>query len=411
MVAPRSTGRKVLPTLAVIAIAGVSVWVVAHVFRIRFATGGDHPRLSTLSAQPQGARACFEALDGLPSIVADRNFLPLDRFKERAGTTLVFAGANGAFFGPDSVKNFELVEGWMHEGLDIVAALDARSVPAVIGTANAKDPWERTRLDFGPVEGGDDEEDERVLPTERWNFSFDHAGATSEEETHGSSVTLPHRAGVRTPAWFSEWRWKTDHADWATLATVDVAPVIVRRSFGAGSLTLCTDATFLTNEALWRAPRPGFVLWLLGQKPRVVFDETLHGSAHDPGIMHILRENKLLGFFVGAAVLLGLLVWRSATTLAPVHPTLVDGGVRGVSGGAASQAGMANLFSQAIKPAALLRTCFTEWARSPFVRRQVPQERVAAVRDMTVAAEAGGGGGRDVVATYRRIRDFLVRRG
>ena len=83
---------------------------------------------------------------------------------------------------------------------------------------------------------------------------------------------------------------------------MDDEPVIMRRSFGAGSLTLATDCTFLSNEALWRAPEPAFLLWFLGRQPRTVFDETLHGTQSDPGIMHLLRRYRLLGFFasVGA---------------------------------------------------------------------------------------------------------------
>jgi len=377
--------------LAVAVVVGVLVVFTAglwHVFAARFGAGDLHPPYSTLNTSPQGTRALYDAFTQLGTPAVERNVLPLARFRVTEGTTLVFAGANRSFFGDDTVANFGRFEAMMRSGLHVVVALDARSVPE---TAMAKepvaDPW-KSIPDWSPAgRSRRGQEDEQVSAGERWQFQFEPAVNPSRAPKDGWEVTGGEAGPAEWPRWFSVWRWERLGPEWQSVAEIDGQPVAVRRAFGQGSLLLLSDTVFLSNEALWRSPKPEFLMWLLGREPRLVFDETLHGTQSSPGVMYLMRRYRLLGFFVGAATLLGLFVWRSATCLVPVHPSVAEAPERPLAG-VEGASGFSNLLRQTVPPSRLLRACFTEWAKSPLVRRRVGEAAVVEVRDLVLAAEA-----------------------
>lgn len=383
----------VLTAAVVLAGFAVGVW---RLFAVRFAAGDVHPPYSTLNAGPTGARAVYDSLERLGRPEVARHVLPLARFEERAGTTLVLAGAGAAVFGDDTVENFERFESLMRDGLQVVVALNPRAVPEdALSMDPVANPWQS---DFewpprgkggtgGRAKKGEENEVAMVSAGERWGFQFEPAINPQRAPKDGFEVVPAEAGPPAAPRWFSVWRWAGINADWKRLALVDGRPVIIRRDFGRGSLTLLSDTVFLSNEALWRAPEPGFLLWLLAREPRLVFDESLHGTISSPGVMYLMRRYRLLGFLAGAAVLLALFAWRASTSLVPVHESVLEAPDRHLIG-AEGTSGFSNLLRQTIPPRDVLRTSFTEWAKSPFVRRRVTAAAVVKVRDLVAAAEA-----------------------
>ncbi len=418
-----SRPRNLLPgllALLVLAAFAAGLW---KLFALRFESGDVYADYSTLNTSPRGARALYESLERLGAPAVERNFLPLLRLKPLADTTLVFPGATRAFFGKDSEENFAAFEKRIASGLHVVAALNPAAVPKMARGGATANPWGMLP-DFQPrpappakeEKDGEDKKDAKetsLAAGERWGFSFEReVGATGEPPADGYAVSLPDdpapggrpalvSAETEFPRWFSPWRWAHLGDGWQVLAHVSGSPVIIRRPFGEGSLTLLTDSTFLSNEALWRAPRPTFLLRLLGNSPRVVFDETLLGTQNDPGVMALVRRYRLWGFFVGAAVLLALYAWRAATALVPPHPSLESVQDRAIAGAGGAD-GFVTLLRHSIPAKQVLRACFTEWARSPFVRRRYSEEAVAAARDAVVAGEA------DPAAGYRAAAGVLA---
>ena len=399
--------------LAGLAVLAAGLW---RVWAVRFAAGGQHPAYSTLSAAPTGSRAVYDAFARLGRPEVSRNVLPLGRFDGRAGTTLVLAGAGESALGPDTAENFERFETMMRDGLRVVIALNPRSIAdAAVSNDAVANPW-RDSMGLVPPggRGGEGADPGTVAALvsagERWGFQFEPAVNPQRAPREGYEVRPLEGGPPEAPRWFSVWRWAGLGPDWTTLAAVDGRPVIIRRPFGEGSLTLLSDTVFLSNEALWRAPKPGFLVWLLAPEPRLVFDETLHGTLSSPGVMHLARQYRLLGFLAGAAVLLALFVWRAGTSLVPVHPSVAEAADQPLAG-AEGLSGFANLLRQTIPPRQLLRACFTEWARSPFVRRRVDTRTVTAVRDLVVEAEAAPRAA--PVAAFRSVAALLAtaRRG
>ncbi|MFN0129645.1 MAG: DUF4350 domain-containing protein [Verrucomicrobiales bacterium] len=378
--------------LLVAAASGVLVVFAAGLWRVfaeRFGSGEMYPAYSTLNTGPMGARALFDAFARIGKPGVERNMFPLERFKERTDTTLVLAGAGSGFFGADALAHVEMYESLFAEGLHVVVTLDSRSIPPSAWSKEpVADPWGHGLgpLTNPPLPGrrslsGEDPEEIRVSAGERWGFRFVPAINPDRAPKEGWDVSAPEAGPMESPRWFSVWRWADLASDWKPLAFVEGKPVIVRRHFGRGSLTLVSDSTFLSNEALWRAPKPAFLLWLLARESRLVFDETYHGSVSSPGIMPLARRYRLLGFFAGAALVLALYAWRAGTSLVPPHESVAHADDRPLAG-AVGASGFSNLLRQSVPPRELLRHCFTEWARSPFVRRRVDDPTVAAVRDL-----------------------------
>ena len=396
--------------LAWVAVVAGVVLLAAGVWRVwagRWAEGREHPAYSTFHAGPLGARAVFEALGRIGRPVVERNLLPLRAFQGGEGTTLVLAGAGEAVFGPDTDDSLERLEAMMRDGVRVVVALNARALPeAGMAKEAVADPWrpapglwprEKRGADGGTEVGSG-------VPSrcagERWGFQFQPAALPARAPAEGYEVERREGGPPSAPRWFSVWRWAGLDPAWSVLATVDGRPVIVRRAFGRGSLTLLSDTVFLSNEALWRAPAPGFLLWLLATGPRLVFDETWHGTVSSPGVMHLVRRYRLTGFLVGAGLLLGLFCWRAGTSLMPVDPTVAEAADRPLTG-AEGQSGLANLLRQTIPPRQLLGSCVAEWARSPLVRRRIDDRMVAAVREMVDGAEKNPRSA--PVAVYRAV--------
>ena len=383
-----------------------------RLFAVRFAAGDVYPAYSTLNAGPTGARAVYDSFQRLGRPVVERNFLPLRRFSKPSDTTLVLAGAGAAVFGEDTEENFELFESLLRDGLKVVVALNPRAVPdRAPSVGPTPDPW--MSGGSGPLRpraGGGDDEETRVSAGSRWGFQFEAAVHPDKFPKEGVVVVPAAGGPVEVPQWFSTWRWAKLDPEWTALASVDGRAVIVRRDFGRGSLTLLSDTVFLSNEALWRAPDPGFLWWLFGDAPRLVFDETLHGTVSSPGVMHLLRRYRLLGFLGGGFALLALFAWRAGTSLVPVHESVLAPATQPMSG-TGGLAGLTNLLRQTIPRDQLLRTCFNEWMRSPVARRRVAASTLVVVRDRVVAVESDRRS--DPAADYGEIASLLAaaRRG
>jgi hypothetical protein len=307
------------------------------------------------------------------------------------------------------VENFELFEAMMRDGLRVVVALDPRSIPdSEVTNDPVANPWRRAAFPLRPggredsSDAGSRGEGVRLSAGDRWGFRFVAAVNPKRLPKEGYEVERKPDGPPEAPRWFSVWRWAELDDAWRPLATVDGQAVVIRRDFGGGSLTLTSDTVFLSNEALWRSPSPGFLMWLLGGQPRLVFDETLHGTVSAPGVMHLVRQYRLLGFLAGAAVLIALFVWRAGTSLVPVHASVAEAPDRALAG-AEGASGFTNLLRQTIPPRRLVATCVTEWSRSPYVHRRVPDSTKTAVH-----AAADQGSGQNPVTTCQTITDLIA---
>jgi hypothetical protein len=364
---------------------------------------------STQIYRPRGASALYEALENMPGYTVERNLKSLLRRRGMKDTTLVLLGAGESFFALDTVENFERFEKQMREGTHYLVMLDPQSISYFdAGKWSDKelyDPWnysspdktlrevekereeemKKLKLDkFLPKEKKKDFEWER--PTERWGFRFYYEGKTRKNE----NATLVQVSGLspkESAHWYTAWAWGGLQPEWQSLAQVNGRPVVIRRDFGQGSLTLVTDAAFTTNEALIDRSSAGFVRWLFGGQKRIIFDETMHGAVDSNSIISYVRTYGLAGFFVGLFILLGLFIWRGASSLVPrdEEHDLGQNAQTGAVAGRGSLDGFATQLRSVVPRAGLLTACVNLWARSPSLARRYGPEKIEEMRRVSQA--------------------------
>jgi len=193
---------------------------------------------------------------------------------------------------------------------------------------------------------------------------------------------------------------------WQILASKGVRPMIMQRSLGAGTVIVCTDRYFLSNEALWKDPKPKFITWLLGDATKVIFDETHLGAmiGDEDGVMTLARRYRMHGLFLGGIILFALYIWRNAFSLVPSTAEDDLGYWRSDAvAGQSTASGLEGLLRRGVKFGDLLPRCFAVWSGTRAAAGTVPPQRQAQAK--AVLDEPGAL--KTPVTTYRRLRDVL----
>jgi len=327
-ISPRRSGGGALLLLAVL--AGGFAWGVSRLITRRLAGGDVYPPFSSLRADPEGARAFYEALG--VSRVETEELETAVRSGARLVVTLVprtwFEMAPRPTVTPDSSKNKSRKKRESDEDdEDLLSELRGLSLP------------------------------------ERWGFrvqSFD---------VIGRSTRVPARLapGAATPGLPATVPWQgastieTLDPGWKVVYTHGSKAVLVERRMGRGSIVLAADSTFVSNGALRAERRPELLVWLLGESTDLVFDETHLGMERRTGIAGLAQRYRLQGL-VGGLILLALLfVWKSAIPFAPASGR--TGEVAAVTGRRASE-GLAAVLRRHVARRDLPRACLSEWAKA-----------------------------------------------
>jgi hypothetical protein len=193
---------------------------------------------------------------------------------------------------------------------------------------------------------------------------------------------------------------------------------IAQRSLGTGSVLVCSDTYFLSNEALWKQPRAEFISWLLGDATRLIFDEPhldASGALGDQaGIMTLARQHGLSGLFVAGLLLFALFIWRNCTSLVP-RDEAADLGLRQAGGAVAGQSsasGLEGLLRRGIRPHDLLKRCFETWSNTRAAAAIIPEKRRSEAAAMLESALPKKAKPKSpwVVALHARICEVLHRR-
>ena len=193
---------------------------------------------------------------------------------------------------------------------------------------------------------------------------------------------------------------------WTVLATKGDRIMIAERKLGAGSVVVCTDRYFLSNEALWKTPKPVFLAWLVGDAKRVIFDETHLGEmiGDEDGVMTLARRYGMHGLFLGCILLFILFIWRSAISLVPSNPADDLGLWRAQAvAGQSSASGLEGLLRRGIPTKGLLKRCFDTWLSTRASSGAVSPERRARAQAIVLNPSEM----KSPISTYQAIRDAL----
>ena len=440
--------------LAFLGLFAILVVGFVGVLELRFATGEIYPHYSSLRTDPLGAQALYESFENLPGYAVSRNrrsLMSIDSVEEN--TALWLVGLSRQSFrrmrAPEDSPVLQAVE---KDGAHLVITLNPGPVPRKFDLdPEAEEDWWERREKLRREGTPEEEETEGETPTEEDGEGKEKGDEESDSdsdlqigEASGTPLTewleisvdlpdefdrpedgwelaageLPEGSELTDPDSLPQWRSPYHFSElgeaWRIVATVEEEPVVVSRRLGKGTVVLTTDSYFASNEALWKDPHPTFLLWLAGNRPNLVFDETIHGTVESGGAMKMIRRYRFHGIFFGLAIFVALLAWRSASSLAPgsevidrgLHPA-ETGGSTSVTG-EETTAGFLSLLRRSVPRKRLLRTCVDTWRKDGSIgtRHETPGQREAI--DAVLATHETSPKSLSAVEGFRQISRILA---
>jgi hypothetical protein len=358
---------------------GVSCYALVHLFMLTLEYGEVYPKYSSFRPDPVGTRAFYGALDALPGTDVNRHIRSLSHLGEGADTTLFILAAN---LSKDPEPIIEELETFIGEGARLVVSFypyrtdpDERRKENEEGEGGGEEvSHEGGSFDSaeGDTEGEEKEEKdafevEMISIDERWGCAFAFEKLPRRDETHfgevpaalqKSQAALPAELSWHSALYFAE----ADEA-WTVLYACEDRPVLMERSFGAGTIVFCSDSYLFSNEAMREEPHAELLSWFVGSSHRIVFDESHLGIQEQRGVMTLALQYRLHGFIATLVILAILYVWKNTTSLVPRYGE--DEGFGPTSTlGKGSYSGLVSLLHRSVPLKKLLPLMVQEWTRT-----------------------------------------------
>jgi hypothetical protein len=384
---PNSTIR----TVALALLLGVLLIGVIQLLKLRFQDGDIYPAYSSLRSDPLGTKALYASLARFDHITLQRNYHMLSSLKFEADTTLFYLGVPAA---EDDWISQELSAAFdrltQAGGRLVLAFMPVNKKPGrqpgegrdAAGGCKNDGPAENEPKDRKPAPGKPSEPASPAEPGEvkdragegqsrpkRWVSLKDYWGidfALNEDLPAKDDKFLAVEAVSRrrnlpgAVSWHTNLFFELFDDRWQTLYTVAGKPVVVERKMAGGTIVLCADSFFISNEAL-RTEQ--LLVWLLGSHLNIMFDESHLGINRYPGVAGLLRHFRFHGVLAALVVVALLFVWNRAVYFVPPRTDEMSAGVDIVSAGN-DRRGLAALLRRNIPGSKILQVCGQEWERT-----------------------------------------------
>lgn len=411
--------RRIFTFLGLILLGAGLVVGFLEILDRRFAEGGVYAHYASFRSDPLGVSAFYESLDSLPGTTVSRNQTNLNRIETLdSETVLLLLG-----YPRDGVDDLRAPEDSpvmkaVEEGGRLVLTVNPGLVPErfrPVQDKEAEDWFERRRQlqedreaekqaktkpeqtaekkekeegggEASEGEGAQEAEPSKEEESDEEEFEREMAESIGERLLTKIDIDLDSLTDFERPEdgwevergsdadnlpsgfpnWYSQFRFTSLSEDWTVVAKSDDAPVLVERSWGKGTIVLASDSYFVSNEALYREAYPELLLWILGGKTKVVFDETIHGVQENGGAMKLMRRYRVHGVLFGLLFVVLLWAWRSASSLAPGSEEL-DRGLVGTGSqvsGEETEVGLTGLLRRSIPVSNLFPKCLEVWEGS-----------------------------------------------
>ncbi len=452
-----------LPVALVLALGAGLIAVVGQ----RLEEGDLYAPYSTFRADPFGTKALFLSLQELPDrpVSVERSLRPLAKLAkgpdgselDLTGTTVFLLAEHPSLWAYRPPRfRFEQIETLARQGARVVLAFEPIKKPLVtrpeitflLDEEDDPDGGKGTPPDGKKAPPKDAKNKKKENPedqpgkpqlrgvfeiprsvddqlNDRWGLSLARTEAKSDaaKAKPGDTVLTADDTAVTTPAvaafpgetgrdplpWVSALHFvvkPTDEPLWRIMYQRMRQPVLAERPFGKGSLVVCGDTFFLSNEALYRDRSASALAWLIGKSSRVIFDEYYLGTRENPGLMTLANRYRLSGLAVGFVLLALLYVWKNTSPLVPPPP---DPGSAGAppQAGLGGDAGFPALLRRAVSAPDLPRLAFEQWRHTPAGldgRTSPTPERVSRLQALIA------GDNKNPAAVYRSMRDVLRQR-
>jgi hypothetical protein len=414
---------------------------VIHLFILRFEAGDIYPAYSSLRSDPLGSRAFYESLGNFKDIAVQRNFQLLSLLKFEPHTTFLYLGARAAEndLMPESLS--EVFERLTQSGGRLVFSflpvikkveenpcLSDKDNPAVKKDlkSGAENPTQKpvcenksgTSRESSPAKSDKPAsrkgatETQFVPISEKWGIGIRFIeNLPVKDEKYLALDAVGHRPNLPAAvSWHSNLCFELLNDRWQTLYSINGNPVIVERPIGRGTLVLCADSFFISNEALRSERHPQLLAWLLGRPAKIIFDETHFGIYKQTGVADLLRHYRFKWFFVSLSFLALLFVWKNAVYFVPPRQADTPAGA-GVVTEKDFTSGLIALLRRNFADSKVLQICVQEWEQTFKKDKRIRTGASELIKNILRSESQSPKKKTDSVAGYRKLSSAIKRLG
>jgi hypothetical protein len=415
---------------------------VIHLFVLRFQTGDIYPAYSSLRSDPLGTRAFYESLEKIKNMAVQRNYQLLSSIKFEPHTTFLYLGVS-------AVEN-DLMPANVSKVFDRLTQSGGRLVLSFLPTVkkveespcasdrhnpagennpepSAEEPSQKPACENEsgtPQESNRSKEEnpalkkgtkkrEFVSVKEKWGIRYNFIpNLPVKNERYLSLAAVCLRPDLPAAvSWHSNLYFELIDDSWQPLYSVNGKPVIIERPIGRGTLVLCADSFFLSNEALRSERHPQLLAWLLGRPGKIVFDESHFGIYKVTGVADLLRHYRFKWFFVSLSLLALLFVWKNTVYFVPPPQSDPPGGAD-VETEKDYTSGLVALLRRNFDRSTILQVCAQEWERTFKRDKRMHSDAVESIKNILRSeSQISQKRNLDPVASYRKIGGAIKRLG
>lgn len=362
--------------IGIVALGLILALGVYELMALRVQSGDVYPPYSSFRTDPLGTRALYESLASLPELEVRRNFDPLARLEVSSDTLLLMLGGERWDLDPldfDDTNSPRFSKGkfvFAFAPVETKRDLDRSSRPkdADESSTEAESVGEPTTTSLIIEAGLDDRE--------YLYIAFEALEEVEEGRREAAQAVADPALGPEWPQSFPLYTGLffelPGRSPWQVLYRRDDKPVVIRLQQRRGEVILFADSYLFSNEAMRHDRYPGLISRLVGERSRIIFNETHLGVIRRGGVMRQARRYGLLPPLAVLAVLAALFIWRNALSLVPPisEPERSE-----KAPGRDAAAGLVNLLRRNIPPSRLIKVCADRWLEDVGRRRPELKKR------------------------------------
>lgn len=419
--------------LAALAVVIAFGFGMLRLWMLRFDSGDIYRPYSSLRTDPLGTRAFYESLEQLPGTAVRRNYRSLKKLTGPDGGTLFFLGVDRDIIPVEFAMGTSGPSEFGGSAAKAIHAFVANGGRVVVSFSPSAGITHIDALEALFSEQDDESEEDKDKDEEKEEQTEDSDGEDLSYNSFGSTLGLamdyegeaswqqirdtPARGSDEISSLWPEVKWhgrvyfKDLSNEWKVIYRRADKPVIIERAIDSGSIVICGDTYFLSNEAMMdpTSRNPQLLAWLVS-KPDIIFDETHLGVVSSEGIASLARDHGLANLFFVLLVIAGLYIWKSGVSFLPRDPEHTERfGGQEISG-KSSAAGLHTLLRKCIPVSGVMNECLKHWSASVPARRREQrdiQDRIWAVIDAENNLPARQ---KDPVKAYTTICRILAER-
>jgi hypothetical protein len=381
---------------------------VGHLFVLRFQTGDVYPPYSSLRSDPLGTRVLYESLENLGDITLGRNYHFLHSLKPETDTTFFYLGTSADDYHPVPRELIEVFDRLAESGGRLVVSF----LPINKKDEKKTDPKKEPELQkVENVEGREKSKKNSLISIKKhWGVGFGFNQNLPEKD--GSYLALDAVSNRRdlppVISWHSNLYFDLLDQSWQVLYASEGHPVMIERPFGKGSLVLCADSFFISNEALRSERQPQLLVWLLGPNSKIIFDEAHFGINKQPSVAALLRHYRFHRVLWVLAVMALLFVWKNAVYFVPPRKDENSAGADVVSDKDYTR-GLIAMLRRNIPSREILEVCGQEWERTFKKDKRIQPEAFERVKEILRTQSPTSKNRMNAVNGYRKISRTIQR--